>query len=163
VHSFTRNAGTVVLLAVPALLVTAGLAALAMWPLADAAGFGWGVGGALVFGALAGATDPVAVVAVLRSAGAPRRLAVLIEGESLLNDGTAIVVFGSVVAVFATGTASLDPAMISLDFVRVVAGGVALGYLLAWTAGRWIGRTFNDPMVEITLTVAVAYAAMLVG
>jgi NhaP-type Na+/H+ or K+/H+ antiporter len=163
VHTFARDAGSVVLLALPALLVTAGLAALAMWPLADAAGLGWGIGGALVFGALAGATDPVAVVAVLREVGAPRRLAVLIEGESLLNDGTAIVVFGTISAVFLEGNANLDATTIVLDFVRIVAGGMAVGFVLAWVTTRWIGRTFNAPMVEITLTVVLAYAAMIVG
>jgi NhaP-type Na+/H+ or K+/H+ antiporter len=153
----------VVLLALPALLVTAGLAALAVWPLADATGLGWGVGGALVFGALAGATDPVAVVAVLREVGAPRRLAVLIEGESLLNDGTAIVVFGTITAVVLEGNTTLGAGAIIGDFVRIVAGGMAVGFGLAWLTTRWIGRTFNAPMVEITLTVVLAYAAMAVG
>jgi len=164
-HTFRKDAGAVVLLALPALVIATGLTAGFMVLVSDATGaWPWGWTGALVFGALISATDPVAVVAVLRSVGAPKRLAVLIEGESLFNDGTSIVLFTVLLALLTGGaTATLDPGAVLLRFVWVVAGGIGVGLLLAFAASAWIGRTFNDPMVEITLTLALAYAAMILG
>lgn len=85
---------------------------------------------ALVFGALISATDPVAVVALFRALGAPKRLALLVEGESLLNDGTAIVVFNLVLMVALTGSFNLLQGL--GDFLRVSAGRVVVGLLLGW-------------------------------
>lgn len=163
VHAFRRNLGTVVILAVPALVVAIVLTALLAWGLVGA-WWGWTLGAGLVFGALISATDPVAVVAVLRELGAPKRLSLLIEGESLLNDGTAIVAFGVLVPLLAAGAAGgFDAGSTALSFVQVVAGGVGVGLGLAWLASAWLGRTFNDPLVEITVTLVLAYAAMVVA
>ncbi len=94
-REFRRNALPVVALAVPGVVVSMLATALGVRPivnaLAGAPVLSWT--DALVFGALIAATDPIAVVALFRSLGAPRRLTVLIEGESLLNDGTAVVLF----------------------------------------------------------------------
>lgn len=163
VHAFRRDAGPVALLALPALLMSAFLVAGVM-RVATHHGLGldWSWTTSLLFGALISATDPVAVVAVLRSVGAPRRLAVLIEGESLFNDGTAIVLF-TVLLGLATGAAEPSVAQIGGSFLWVVLGGLLVGAALAGAAAAWIGRTFNDPMVEITLTLVLAYAAMVLG
>jgi len=83
---------------------------------------------ALVFGALIAATDPVAVVALFRAIGVPRRLALLIESESLFNDGTAIVVFNLMLAIALTG--KFDLVMGIVDFVRVAVGGTIIGLAL---------------------------------
>ena len=83
---------------------------------------------ALVFGALIAATDPVAVVALFRAIGVPRRLALLIESESLFNDGTAIVVFNLMLAIALTG--KFDLVMGIIDFVRVAVGGTIIGLAL---------------------------------
>jgi Na+/H+ antiporter len=163
VHAFRRNLSTVVTLAVPALIVAIVLTALLAWALVGA-WWGWGLAAGLVFGALISATDPVAVVAVLRELGAPKRLSLLIEGESLLNDGTAIVAFGVLLALLVPGASEgLDAGGTALRFVEVVAGGVAVGLGLAWLASFWLSRTFNDPLVEITVTLVLAYAAMVVA
>lgn len=164
VHAFRKDAGAVGVLAVPALLVTAGLLAGAALALARWQGWGWGWSEALVLGALLSATDPVAVVAVLREAGAPPRLSTLIEGESLLNDGTAIVLGGVLLTALAGGGlagVSLGAAFGSL--LRVVIGGVLLGLALAGVVSHFVGRTFNDPPVEITSTLVLAYGAMILG
>jgi CPA1 family monovalent cation:H+ antiporter len=115
---------------------------------------------ALLFGALISATDPVAVIATFRIAGAPKRLTTLLEGESLFNDGTAIVVFGIMVAL-AAGRA-LAPADGLVEFVRVSAGGVVVGLVLGMVAA-YIIRRIDDYLIEITVTTAVAYGSFLVA
>jgi CPA1 family monovalent cation:H+ antiporter len=121
---------------------------------------------ALVFGALISATDPVAVVALFRALGAPRRLVVLVEGESLFNDGTAIVVFNLVLAAaLATGqTSSLSQSLLDgvVEFVRVSAGGIAIGVGLGWVAAWVIGRV-DDYLIEITVTTVLAFGAYLLA
>ncbi len=162
-HSFARNIGPIILLAVPALLVATGLtAALAVGLDSFGWGWGWSWTTALVFGALISATDPVAVVAILREAGAPKRLSTLIEGESLLNDGTAIVVF-SVLVKLLLGSVALSFTGPVLQFVLVVAGGLGVGLVLSMLVTFWINRTFRNPLVEISLTLVLAYFAMIVA
>ncbi|MBK6430295.1 Na+/H+ antiporter [Candidatus Amarolinea dominans] len=115
---------------------------------------------ALVFGALISATDPVAVVALFRALGAPRRLALLVEGESLLNDGTAIVLFNLVLAAALTGHFDLLNGV--ADFLRVSAGGVVVGLALGWIAAQIIARV-DDYLIETTLTTVLAFGAYLVA
>ena len=115
---------------------------------------------ALVFGSLIAATDPVAVVALFRLLGVPKRLAVLVEGESLLNDGTALVLFNIMLAVALTGTFSFVQSL--ADFIRVSIGGVAVGLLLGWVISRLIAR-IDDYLIEITLTTVLAYGSYLVA
>ena len=80
---------------------------------------------AMVFGALIAATDPVAVVALFRRLGVPRRLQVLLEGESLFNDGTAIVMFNLVVDIALAGSFNLLDTVTS--FLTVAGGGALIG------------------------------------
>jgi len=115
---------------------------------------------ALVFGALIAATDPVAVVALFRTLGVPKRLAVLMESESLLNDGTAIVVFNLVLVVALTGRFNLVEGV--TDFVRVAAGGTVVGLALGWIVSRLIARV-DDYLIETTLTTVLAFGAYLVA
>lgn len=115
---------------------------------------------ALVFGSLIAATDPVAVVALFRTLGVPKRLAVLIEGESLLNDGTAIVVYHLVLVIAITGQFDLMQSV--LDFMRVVAGGVLVGLVLGWLISRLISRV-DDYLIETTLTTVLAFGSYLIA
>ncbi|GIW70782.1 MAG: sodium/hydrogen exchanger [Planctomycetota bacterium] len=163
VHAFRMNLGPVAVLAGPVLLAsTFAIGALAVG-LSSLCGWSWGWGAALVFGALMSATDPVAVVGLLRELGAPKRLGVLIEGESLLNDGTAIVAF-TVLLGLATGTTDGISWLGALgEFAWVVTGGVAVGLGLAAAVSAWLSRTFNDPLLEISLTVVLAYLAMVLA
>lgn len=134
------------------------------------AGVGLPLATGLAFGALISATDPVAVVALFRALGAPRRLVVLVEGESLFNDGTAIVVFGLMLAAaLPIGTASngaqagsfqLSTAVI--DFVRVSTGGIGIGLGLGWLVAQLIAR-IDDYLIETTLTTVLAFGAYLVA
>jgi CPA1 family monovalent cation:H+ antiporter len=115
---------------------------------------------ALLFGALTAATDPVAVIAVFRKLGVPRRLGILIEGESLLNDGTAIVVFNLMLAAVLSGRFSLLGG--AIDLVRVAAGGVAVGLALGWVIS-WLIAGIDDYLIETTLTTVLAFGSYLVA
>ncbi|MBW2280207.1 MAG: cation:proton antiporter [Deltaproteobacteria bacterium] len=161
IHSFRKNLGSVLTLAGPAMLVSTAAIGLLMVALTRSS-WQWGVMEALVFGSLISATDPVAVVALLRETGAPKRLRLLIEGESLLNDGTAIVLFGVILGLL-TGAFRFEAGDTLLHFARVTLGGLAVGLVLAIAVTAWLSRTFNAPLVEITLTLVLAYGAMLVA
>ncbi len=162
VHVFKNNVGAVVLLAVPALLLaTVATGALVMGLVAEPWGWGWPA--ALVFGALISATDPVAVVAILRELGVSKRLGVLIEGESLLNDGTAIVVFGVLIAILTGEQQEFDAGSAIMSFLTVVSGGIGIGFIIAYLGSLWIEKLFNDPLAEITLTLVMAYSSMIIA
>ena len=113
---------------------------------------------ALVFGAIISATDPIAVVAIFKNLGVPKRLTMLLEGESLLNDGTAIVFFTLSVALV-TGTV-VTPSGFAFDFIKIVGFGglIGIGVGLAVTQ---IIKQVDDPMIEITLTTIAAYGSFL--
>jgi monovalent cation:H+ antiporter, CPA1 family len=115
---------------------------------------------ALIFGALISATDPVAVVVLFRSLGLPKRLGTLVEGESLLNDGTAIVVFNLVLVVALTG--QFNPVEGVADFFGVAAGGVVVGLALGWLISRLIAH-IDDYLIETTLTTVLAFGSYLLA
>ena len=115
---------------------------------------------ALTFGALIAATDPVAVVSLFRMLGVPKRLAVLVEGESLLNDGTALVLFNMMLVIVATGKFNL--AVSALDFVRISVGGIVVGLVLGWAISRLIARV-DDYLIETTLTTVLAFGSYLIA
>lgn len=110
---------------------------------------------ALAMPGLVAATDPIAVVGLFKSLGAPKRLMVLIEGESLLNDGTAVVVFTLVLA-FVSGE-RLSAAEAGITFVRTVGGGILVGAAAGYATSKATQR-IEDAMLEITLTTIAAYA-----
>ncbi|RMF18888.1 MAG: hypothetical protein D6761_01485 [Candidatus Dadabacteria bacterium] len=158
-HVFRRSVGQIVLLAVPGLLLaTFGIAALMKGILTPS----WDWPTALMFGALLGATDPVAVVAILRETGAGGRLGAIVEGESLLNDGTAIVTF-SVFFALATGQADFSGAAVTASFARVSLVGVLVGLVIGALAVHWIGTVVEDALVEITITITAAWLTWYVA
>ncbi len=120
--------------------------------------------GALAFGALISATDPVAVVAFFRQLGVSKRLSILLEGESLFNDGVAIVVFNLAIVAAATAlaggaTASFSPLGAVVEFVRVSALGLGIGLLLGFVVAYLILRNIDDHLIETATTVALAFGA----
>lgn len=150
-----RDFWLILLLAVPGVILTT---LLVGWLVAR--GTGLAIPLALVFGALVSATDPVAVVALFRRMGAPRRLQVLLEGESLFNDGTAIVMFGLTVAIVLSGQFSALTGITT--FLTVAGGGVLVGVVLGVLASEVI-RRIDEALVETTLTVVLAFGSYLVA
>ncbi len=162
VHTFKKTAANSIILAVPgiilALVMSAGLALLIKY--FDIGLYGWEWNIALMFGAVISATDPVAVVALLKELGASKKLGTLIEGESLLNDGTAIVIF-MVFFTAITGMTADNNAVV--EFGRVAFGGIFIGVIIAAVTIAWVKRVFNDILVEISVIIAVAYLAFFVA
>lgn len=123
---------------------------------------------ALLFGAMAMPTDPVAVIAVLDAVGAPEELATLVEGESVLNDGLGIVLYTSLLSV-ATGGVAADSyftleqtGALLRDVFLAVVGGVAVGALAGYVVYRVL-RRLNEPFPETLLTFVLAYGSFLVA
>lgn len=179
-HTFKKTVGPAIVFAGPAMLVATALSGGLLYALLPVAGYDWEAAfvtfgaangeivengallAALYFGALISATDPVAVVALLRELGVSKKMAHLIEGESLLNDGTAIVVSG-VLLELVVGRHFHGVGNSLLHFAVVVAGGLFVGWVLALLASWILGRAFNDPMVEITTTIVLGYMAMWIA
>jgi monovalent cation:H+ antiporter, CPA1 family len=152
---FMKNLMPILALAVVALAIATVLVGLMVH-------FGLGISltAALLFGALISATDPVAVTATFRELGVPNRLLVLVEGESLLNDGIAIVLF-NILLVAALGTEQVGVAEGVLEFLWVFLGGAALGAILGLGVAEIAGRLGRLP--STALTVALAYGAFAAG
>ncbi len=115
---------------------------------------------ALLFGCIISATDPISALAIFKDLRVDKRLSLIMEGESLLNDGTAVVLFGilfgSIVAEKLTVPKALE------QYFLAVAGGAVLGSALGYLASRITG-TVDDPQIEITLTTILAYGSYLLA
>jgi CPA1 family monovalent cation:H+ antiporter len=114
---------------------------------------------AFLVGAMVAATDPAAVIATFARMNAPRRLATFVEAESLLNDGTGVVLF---TIGLATLTGGATPEEGVLRFVLVVAGSVAMGIVAGVLATRLIAMT-DEHLVELTISVVLAYGSYLLA
>ena len=115
---------------------------------------------ALLFGALISATDPISVVALFRDLGVSKRLSVIIESESLLNDGTSVVIFKIVLAAVLAGGVEIVTSI--GNFILVALGGAALGLGLGYVLSKTTERV-DDPQIEITLTTILAYGSYLIA
>jgi monovalent cation:H+ antiporter, CPA1 family len=154
-NQLRRDFPVIVLLATLGVMLSACVTATGMHYLAH-----WQWLGATVFGALIAATDPVSVIATFKEAQAHGRLLVLIEAESLLNDGTAAVTFGIAVAL-ALGQ-QLTSLEITAILLKTTGGGILCGGAVALGALLLAGRT-DDHLVEITFTTVAAYGSFLLA
>ncbi|KAJ9470075.1 Sodium/hydrogen exchanger 7 [Diplonema papillatum] len=159
-HVFKKPLRHCIMLAGPGILLATGLTALLAKLFFTTWGFGtydWSWVACILYGAIVSATDPVAVVALLKELGAPDTIAMLIEGESLLNDGTAIVLFNILKDSVAGGEYTLTAAETVKEFAWVAGGGPILGLIIG-IAGEWcLSKVFNDDMIEISVTIVCAY------
>jgi monovalent cation:H+ antiporter, CPA1 family len=158
--NFWANKMAISALAVPGVVASVGLTAVLLTPAANALHFveDFTMRDGLVFAALLAATDPIAVVSLFKSLGAPKRMAVLVEGESLLNDGTAVVVFTLLLS--ALGGATFSPLQSLVDFIRIVGVGILIGLTIGLAVTKVIQQV-DDPMLEITLTTIGAYGSFV--
>jgi len=148
------NVKAIGLLAIGLVLVT--MVAVAVVVHAVVPGFGWAE--AFVLGAIVSPTDPTAASAIAERLGLPSRLVALIEGESLVNDGTALVAYRFAVAAVVTGTFSLFDA--TWHFVWIVLGGIGVGLVVGYLI-RQLRRRMDDPPVEIAIALLSGYLAYL--
>lgn len=118
----------------------------------------------LLFGALISATDPVAVLALFKEFGVPRRLAFLFEGESLFNDGTSLAVFLIVLEIILQGFSGIPTLFEGVFmFCTMVFGGVAFGVLMGFLFAKLIEKAENNEHIEITLTMLVAHLTFILS
>jgi Na+:H+ antiporter len=150
-----RDLAVILVLATVGVVVSAGVTAAGMRYLV-----GWEWQAALLFGALIAATDPVSVIATFKEAAVQGRLRLLVEAESLFNDGTAAVLF-SVVLVAAEGGAS-DGLSVTRALAATVLGGLFWGGIVGGGVLVLAGRT-DDHLVEITFTTIAAYGSFLLA
>ncbi|KAB2604592.1 sodium/hydrogen exchanger 8 [Pyrus ussuriensis x Pyrus communis] len=154
VHQIKRCMVQMLILAGPGVLISTfvlGSALKLTFP------YDWSWKTSLLLGGLLSATDPVAVVALLKELGASKKLSTIIEGESLMNDGTAIVVY-QLFYQMVLGK-SYDWAAIIKFLSQVTFGAVGIGLAFGIVSVLWLGFIFNDTVIEITLTLAVSYVA----
>ncbi|KAJ6981894.1 hypothetical protein NC653_025096, partial [Populus alba x Populus x berolinensis] len=154
VHQIKRCMAQMLLLAGPGVLISTcclGCALKLIFP------YNWSWTTSLLLGGLLSATDPVAVVALLKDLGASKKLSTIIEGESLMNDGTAIVVY-QLFYRMVLGE-SFNWVSILKFLTQVSLGAVGIGVAFGIASVLWLGFIFNDTVIEIALTLAVSYIA----
>ena len=173
---FRRDLPMIATLAVVGVAIAAAITAGLAWLMIGSTGLrpAFGVGEALLFGSVIAATDPISVLALFRELGVGRRLYLLVEGESLLNDGVAVVLFIIVAAVLGVDlghggghaphleTASEITIYALRTFMWMAGAGVAVGAVCGGAASVFT-RAFDDHLVEITVTTGVAYGAVLLA
>jgi CPA1 family monovalent cation:H+ antiporter len=166
-HSFKRNWRLTILLAVPAVIISMFSIGLIIWVLiwqGDPEMFLF----ALLLGAVLAPTDPVSVLALFKECGAPHQLSTIVEGESLFNDGTGVVLFQVMAALVAASlmgdSSSLGSTLLegALKFVQMVVIGSVVGAAIAFAANTALVWTRNH-LLEVTITVAVAFGSFLLA
>ncbi len=163
-RALRENLAPTLTLAVPGLLLSTAVIGWIMHLAAPWVGVHLNWAEALLLGSILSATDPVAVIALFGQLGAPKRLTMLVEGESLFNDATAIVLSRIIIGVMAAGVLTTDTLIVgSVQFVAVFFGGLVVGWLLALLAGAIMGDLGGDKFFEITLTTILAYLSFYVA
>jgi len=149
----------VLMLAIPALLLSTTIVGVGVWMLLPL-----DLTTALLFGALISATDPVAVVSLFKELGTPTRLTTLVEGESLLNDATAIVLFSILLGLaLHGGFVVTDIGAAMLEFIRVFLGGTLLGLAFGLLLSRLVVRLHLDTSSVLISSLILAYVAFIVA
>ncbi len=146
--------GGLALLAVPGVLISAAVVAIVLH-----LGTGLRLDLAFIVGAMVSATDPAAVVATFKRLRVPPALSTMVDGESLLNDGTGLVLFAIAVQLV---DAPIGPAQVILAFVGTVAISIGIGLAAGFLASRIIGLV-DDHLIELTITVVLAYGSYVLA
>jgi CPA1 family monovalent cation:H+ antiporter len=157
-----RNARSIAMLALPGVLLATTVTAVVsyfgfqFWK--GGPDFSWGH--AFLFGAIVAATDPISVLALFKELGVTRRLTLLIEGESIFNDGVAVVLFGVLLGMAQGDDFNLLSA--GRHFVVSVVGGGGIGVLLGLSMAK-VMSLVDDHLIEITLTTILAFSSYLLA
>ena len=163
IRDFRANLRPILLLAIGLVLFSTAAVALVAQQLT-----GMPLAAAVALGAIVAPPDAVAATAVFRRLGVPRRIVTILEGESLLNDASALIVYrlavvaaaGTGAAIFSLGDAAVDAVDAGIDFVVVGAGGLAIGAIVGLIVTRTLHRT-ADPVIEIIVTLLAPASAYL--
>jgi monovalent cation/hydrogen antiporter len=154
VRDLRANARSIGILAVGLVVATTVTVAVAAHAAID--GLPWSA--AFVLGAVVAPTDPIASTAIMRRLGVPRRLVSVVESESLVNDGTALVLYRVAVVAAVSGTFSIWEA--SLRFVWSVVGGIAIGLVVGFLTAE-VRKRIENPPVEVTIALMTGYLAFI--
>ena len=157
VRRMLEDAAPILMLAVVATVVCTAVVGFALWPIA-----GLPLVVCLLLGSVVATTDPAAVIAVFRDVGAAARLTRLVEGEALLNDAAAIVMFTVLLGMIVSGRQP-DVVAGAAQFLLSFFGGAALGVLAGRALLQLIPWTRDDRLAEATLTVALPYLVFIVA
>ncbi len=158
-RQLSSNLWPILTLAIPGLLISTCIIGFIFSVFTD---FDLMVG--LLLGAILSATDPVAVIAIFKQLGVPERLTILVEGESLFNDATSLVLATILIGLLTAGEFSSGVLVSGTgEFLFVFAGGVIVGWVLALMTGYMLGRIESDPGIEITLTTILAYFSFIIA
>lgn len=152
-NDLARNKWVIATLATIGTVLSTFLVGGLFWLLVSALGLPLSFLYCLLFGALISPTDPIAVLGILKSAGAPKSLEIKITGESLFNDGVGVVVF-IVLLTLASGSEALSAGEIALLFVEEALGGVVFGLALG-SLGYWMLSRVDNYSVEVLITLAI--------
>ena len=159
-----ENIGPVLTLAIPALMLSTVITGVILWAGGPMVGFDLSAPEALLIGAILSSTDPVGVSELFRQIGAPKRLTMLVEGESLFNDATSIALSRLLLGVLLMGGVGFDSLVLaSWDFAFVFVGGLAVGWGAAVIVGLILGWVEDNPFIEISLTTVLAYLAFILA
>lgn len=150
-----KNAKSVALLAVPGVIISVAIIGSIIH---YAIGISFPI--SLLFAALITPTDPVSVLALFRKLGAPTRLSTILEGESVFNDGTGIVVFGIISGMVLTG--EIDFIKGGIDFIFVCFGGALIGLVMGYITYKVLGY-IDDHLIEVTITLILAFSVFLIA
>src|SRR5438445_1539655 len=154
IRDFKANLRPIILLAFGLVLFTAALVAVVAYAFVPA--LGWA--GAFALGGIVSPPDEIAAMAIFQRLGVPRRIVTILEGESLVNDATALVIYRFAVAAAAAGVFSLLDA--AFAFVVALAGGVAVGMVVGYALDRLATRV-SDTAIAVAITLVAPYAAYL--
>ena len=154
--------GPILAFATFGVLVSTFLVGTAMFYTLHAIGFEVTYINCLLFGALISPTDPIAVLGILKKAGAPKKLETKIVGESLFNDGVGVVVFLTIFAIAKNPNAKVEFSDIATLFGQEVIGGVALGFLLGYVTYQLM-KSIDNYEIEVILTLAAVMGGTLVA
>ncbi len=150
------NAVAIGMLAIPLVIVTMTVVAVVAHQWVD--GMSWSA--AFVLGAIVSPTDPIAATAIMRRLGVPRRVVTIVEGESLVNDGTALVLYRVAVIAAVSGAFSFWNA--SWHFLWAVVGGVGVGLVVGYLVAA-VRRRLDNPPVEVTIALMTGYFAFILA
>ncbi len=158
IRRFMENVRTISALAIPSLIISAVfIAAVLTWALSFTS-FPMPFMVVLLFAALISATDPVAVLALFKEFGAPRRLTLIFEGESIFNDGTAVALFLVVLEIALVGFHGVSSVLDGVaTFAMMVVGGIIMGILMGGLFAKAIGWAHKNEFVQITLMIVLAH------